>query len=78
MKRIQFMLAAMLVSIMAIAQEGGADLKVDVTESTSSAGSFPWMWVIIGAIVLILLIVILSSGSRGTDRVVERKTVIKD
>lgn len=72
------MLATLLASFIAFAQEGGADLKVNISETGSSAGSFPWMWVIIGAIVLILLIVILSSSGGGTDRVVERKTVIKD
>lgn len=80
MKRLNLLLTTLFLSVLTFAQEGGgADVKVDVTKSTSSTtSSFPWTWVIIGAVVLILLIVILSSGGGGTDRVVEKKTVIKD
>ena len=80
MKRLNLLLTTLFLSVLSFAQEGGgADLNVDVTKSTSTTtSSFPWTWVIIGAVVLILLIVILSSGGGGTDRVVEKKTVIKD
>lgn len=62
---------------MAMAQNGdGADLNVHVTKD-SGPGGFPWLWVI-GAIVLIVLLVALLGGRGGTDRVIEKKTVIRD
>lgn len=76
MKRINFFLLSTLMSVMAIAQEGGGDLNVDITK-TNSSGGFPWLWVI-GAIVVIVLLVALLGGRGGTDRVVEKKTIIRD
>lgn len=64
-------------SVMAIAQNGdGPDLNVDVTKTDNSAG-FPWLWVI-GAIVVIVLLIALLGGRGGTDRVVEKKTIVRD
>jgi uncharacterized membrane protein len=78
MKRIYFLLACTLMTVMAMAQNsGGADVNVDITKTDSSAGGFPWLWVI-GAIVFIILLVSLLSGRGGTDRVVEKKTIIKE
>lgn len=80
MKRLYFFFAALLYTALSFAQNnGGADVNVDVTKTTTTtAGNFPWTWVIIGVVVLIILIVLLSSGRGGTDRVVEKRTVIKD
>ena len=78
MKRIYFLLMTALFSTLAMAQEGGgADINVDITKSDGNAGGFPWLWVV-GAIVFIILLVALLGGRRGTDRVVEKKTVIRD
>lgn len=77
MKRIYFLLVLAFSSFMTMAQNGGgADINVDINKSGDSAGGFPWLWVI-GAIVFIVLLVALLSG-RGTDRVIEKKTVIRD
>ena len=78
MKRFYFLLLSAFFSVMAMAQSGdGADIKVDVTETDSTAGGFPWLWVI-GAIVIIVLLVALLGGRGGTDRVVEKKTIIRE
>ena len=64
---------------MAYAQEKGVettDINVDVNKG-GGGGSFPWMW-IVGALVLIILLFALLGGSGGTDRVIERKTIVKD
>ena len=77
MKRIYFLLLSAFFSVMALAQDGGTT-KVDVNLGTDeSAASFPWLWVI-GGIVLVLLLVALLSGRRGTDTVVHKKTIVKE
>jgi hypothetical protein len=76
MKRIYFFLLFAFASVMAIAQERGADLDVNITQSGEGAG-FPWIWVI-GGIVFIVLLIALLSGRGRTDRVVEKKTIIRD
>lgn len=64
MKKIYLALYAALFNVVAWAQEGGADVSVDIDKGgEAAAGGIPWMW-IIGAVVLILLIVALSSGRR--------------
>lgn len=78
MKRIYFLLLSAFMSVMAFAQNGGADVDVDITKSgSSSASGFPWLWVI-GGIVFIVLLVALLGNRGGTDRVVEKKTIIRD
>jgi hypothetical protein len=78
MKRMYFLLVTAFLSVMAIAQSGsGADVNVDITSSDSTGGGFPWLWVI-GAIVFIVLLVALLGGRGRTDRVIEKKTVIRD
>ncbi|HEU4904181.1 MAG TPA: hypothetical protein VFT06_15350 [Flavisolibacter sp.] len=78
MKRIYFLLLSAFMSVMAFAQNGGADVNVDITKSGSnSASGFPWLWVI-GGIVFIVLLVALLGNRGGTDRVVEKKTIIRD
>jgi hypothetical protein len=64
---------------MAMAQGGsGADVNVDITKTGSTGGGgFPWLWVV-GAIVFIVLLIALLGGRGGTDRVVEKKTIIKE
>jgi hypothetical protein len=83
MKRFYFLLMSALFTVVTFAQTtDGADVKVDVTKTSSSSSGvagIPWMWIIIGVVVLILIIVLASSRRGGTD-VVERRntTVIKD
>jgi hypothetical protein len=62
------------------AQEKSTQVDVDVNKTTSSSNWYasPWVW-IVGAAVFILLLVALTSGSRSSsDRVVEKRTVIRD
>ena len=78
MKRIYFLIMTAFFSVMTMAQEGGgADIKVDVTKSGDTGSSIPWLWIIGGIVVLVLLIALLG-GRGGTDRVVEKKTIIRD
>jgi hypothetical protein len=79
MRRIYFLMMTAFLSVMAMAQEGGgADLDVNITKSSDSAAAgFPWLWVV-GGIVFIILLIALLGGRGGTDRVVEKKTIIRE
>ena len=76
MKRIYFLLLSAFISALTIAQET-TTTKVDVNLNKDGASAFPWIWVI-GGVVFVLLLVALLSGRGGTDRVIEKKTIIKD
>jgi hypothetical protein len=76
MKRIYFLLMSAFLSVMAMAQDAKVD--VDITKSGSTGGGgFPWLW-IVGAIVFIILLVALLGNRGGTDRIIEKKTVVRD
>jgi hypothetical protein len=78
MKRIYFLVLCAFCSAMAMAQDGGTT-NVDVNlKSDTGAGGFPWVWVIGGIVFLILLVALLNSGRGGTDRVIEKKTIVRD
>ena len=77
MKRIYFLILMAFTSVMAMAQDGGTT-NVDVNLKTDGdAAGFPWLWVVGGA-VFILLLVALLSGGRGSDRIVEKNTIVKE
>ena len=77
MKRIYFLILSAFVSVMALAQEGGTT-NVDVNLKTDGgAAGFPWLWVV-GGVVFVLLLVALLSGGRGSDRIIEKKTIVKE
>ena len=61
-------IVATFLSIIAFAQEKGAEVDVDVTKTTSTTHWYasPWVWVV-GAAVFILLLVALTTGSRRAD-----------
>lgn len=80
MKKAYLTLLTVLTSIILFAQEKTTQVDVDVNKTTSNSNWYasPWVW-IVGAAVFILLLVALTSGSRDTsDRVVEKRTVIRD
>lgn len=80
MKKAYLTLLSVLTSIILFAQEKTTQVDVDVNKTTSSNNWYasPWVW-IVGVAVFILLLVALTSGSRDTsDRVVEKRTIIKD
>ena len=75
MKRIYFLVLAAFFNAIAFAQDGGTT-NVDVNLKGNGAG-FPWLWVI-GGLVFVILLVALLIGSRGTDRIIHKKTIIKE
>ena len=65
--RFCFFLAALLSSFTLLAQEGGADIDVDINKD--SGGTWytqPWVWVVGGAIFILLLVALLR-GNRARD-----------
>ena len=80
MKKAYLALMALLTNILLFAQEKTTQVDVDVNKTTSSNNWYasPWVW-IVGAAVFILLLVALTSGGRDrSDRVVEKRTVVRD
>ncbi|WP_207532669.1 hypothetical protein [Desertivirga arenae] len=77
MKKLNTALALAFMNVMAFAQEKAVDANVDLNVNhDSGGGSFPWMY-IVGGIVLLVIILALLNG-RGSDRTIERTTVVKD
>lgn len=76
MKRIYFLVLSAFLSAVALAQDGGTT-NVDVNLKSDGGAGFPWLWVI-GGLVFVILLVALLGGSRGTDRVIHKKTIVKE
>ena len=66
--KISFLFFSLFISVMALAQEGGAEVNVDITKDGGNAGGAwynqPLVW-IIGAAVFILLLVALLRGNNA-------------
>lgn len=80
MKKAYLTLLTVLASVYLFAQDQSSQVNKTTTTTTTSSNWYasPWVW-IVGAAVFILLLVALTSGSRNSsDRVVEKRTIIKD
>jgi len=80
MKKAYLTLLTVLTSIILFAQEKTTQVDVDLNKGDGGTNWYasPWVW-IVGAAVFILLLVALTSGSRSSsDKVVEKRTVIRD
>ncbi len=79
MKKAYLTLLAVWTNILLFAQEKTAQVDVDINKGNGSNWyASPWVW-IVGAAIFILLLVALTSGSRSSsDRVVEKRTVVRD
>jgi len=80
MKKAYLTLLAVLTNIILFAQEKSTQVDVDINKGNGGGNWYasPWVW-IVGAAVFILLLVALTSGGRDrSDRVVEKRTVVRD
>lgn len=77
MKQIYFLILSALLSTVALAQNSSTDINVDINKG-SSGGGFPWIWVVGALVFIVLLVALLSGGRGGSDRVIEKKTIIKE
>jgi hypothetical protein len=55
---------ACLFSFLAFAQEKGLDVDIDINKKESQWYQQPWVWIVGGAIFILLLAAILRGGSR--------------
>jgi hypothetical protein len=79
MKQFILLLMFAFTSAVVFAQNGGngGSLDVNITKN-DGGGSFPWLWVIGGLVFVVLLVALLSGGRGGRDRIVEKKTIVKE
>ncbi len=80
MKKAYLTLLTLFTTIYLFAQEKSTQVDVDINKGSSGGNWYasPWVW-IVGAAVFILLLVALTSGGRDrSDRVVEKRTVVRD
>lgn len=61
--RISLLLFAAVTSVMAFAQDKGVDIDVNVKKE-GNWYSQPWVWVVGGAVFILLLVALLRGGSR--------------
>ncbi|MEI5984235.1 MULTISPECIES: hypothetical protein [Sphingobacterium] len=53
-----------LMSVQAFAQEKGLDINVDVDKGDSNMFAQPWVWIVGGAVFILLLVALLRGGSK--------------
>ena len=63
-KRIFLPVIAMLLSIHSWAQEKGLDVDIDINKKESQWYQQPWVWIVGGAIFILLLVAILKGGGK--------------
>jgi hypothetical protein len=78
--KVSMIYALLMIQLVSWAQEnnGGSETTVKVTKSneTQTWYTIPWVWAI-GAVLLIILLMLLFRGNRGTSSAGERVTVTK-
>lgn len=65
MARIALLIAGFIMSLVSIAQEKSADVKVDI--NTDKGGNWytqPWVWIVGGAVFVLLLVALLRGNSK--------------
>jgi hypothetical protein len=79
MKKAYLTLLAVLTNIILFAQEKSTQVDVDINKGNGGGNWYasPWVW-IVGVAVFILLLVALTSGRDRSDRVVEKRTIVRD
>ena len=79
MKKAYLTLLVVLTNIILFAQEKSTQVDVDISKGNDGGNWYasPWVW-IVGVAVFILLLVALTSGRDRSDRVVEKRTIVRD
>jgi hypothetical protein len=79
MKKAYLTLMLVLTNIILFAQEKSTQVDVDINKGNGGGNWYasPWVW-IVGVAVFILLLVALTSGRDRSDRVVEKRTIVRD
>ncbi|QBR12937.1 hypothetical protein [Sphingobacterium sp. CZ-2] len=53
-----------LMSVQAFAQENGMDINVDIDKDDNNMFAQPWVWIVGGAVFILLLVALLRGGSK--------------
>jgi hypothetical protein len=82
-QRIVLLVLFTMCQVLLLAQDTTSTTKVTVTNegktvTTNEWYTQPWVWVVGGAVFLIILIALLRGGSSTSNKEVSRTTVIKD
>lgn len=58
-------MTGIIVSMLTFAQEKGVDVDLKVTESSNTWYTQPWMWVVGGAVFVLILVALLKGGKKS-------------
>lgn len=71
MRSLSFLFLSVCVSVVALAQEGGADINVDITKDSGGGGGAwynqPMVWIIGAAVFILLLVALLRGNNTARD-----------
>jgi len=62
-RSVSFLLMSMMISVLTFAQDKGLDVDINVKKE-SSWYQQPWVWIIGGAVFILLLVALLRGGER--------------
>jgi cell division protein FtsW (lipid II flippase) len=66
MARIALLIAGFFMSLVSMAQEKSADIKIDIdTDKGDNWYAQPWVWVVGGAVFVLLLVALLRGSGRA-------------
>jgi hypothetical protein len=67
LSRAALVITGFLMSLVTFAQDKATDINVDVNSKGSNWYAQPWVWIIGGAIFILLLVALLRSGDRTRE-----------
>ncbi len=66
-RKFMLAIAASFFSLLAFAQEKGLDVDIDINKKESQWYQQPWVWIVGGAVFILLLVAILRGGGKRTE-----------
>jgi hypothetical protein len=63
MQRVYLTVMAALISVLTMAQEKSADVDINVSKDGGGGWGAPWMWIVGGAVFILLLVALTSRRS---------------
>ena len=63
-KSMSFLLMTTLFSVLSFAQEKGVDVDINVNKKSSGWYEQPWVWIVGGAVFILLLVALLKGGKK--------------
>jgi ABC-type dipeptide/oligopeptide/nickel transport system permease subunit len=63
-RSMSFLLMATLLSFLSFAQEKGVDVNINVNKKSSDWYQQPWVWIVGGAVFILLLVALLRGGGK--------------